>query len=109
MRNWLNRSVSDTQITVRQRLWLYVFSTIIMIPSSNFNNYTATRCANKVGECIVLQHSIVVHIDIYVVTEGSDKIMSHSYVVPSVIVHVNTTGCSAITSSLTNLHFIRVT
>jgi len=31
MRNWLNRSVSDTQITVRQRLWLYVFSTIIMI------------------------------------------------------------------------------
>jgi putative spermidine/putrescine transport system permease protein len=31
MSNWLNRSVSETQITVRQRLWLYAFSIIVMV------------------------------------------------------------------------------
>ena len=28
---WLDRPASETQISHRQRLWLYVFATIIMI------------------------------------------------------------------------------
>ncbi|SHL74295.1 putative spermidine/putrescine transport system permease protein [Roseovarius marisflavi] len=31
MRNWLKRPASDTQITHGQRLWLYVFATIVML------------------------------------------------------------------------------
>ena len=29
--SWLNRPASDTQITHRQRLWLYIVATIIML------------------------------------------------------------------------------